>query len=85
MGAELVWDAKTSTATIMLGGRTVDVTVGAKTIRVDGKTVPLKADPAYLQPFVGESKTYLPLAALSEGLGFQVEYRHEKRIAFING
>jgi lysophospholipase L1-like esterase len=91
MGAQLAWDAKTSTASITLGGRTVDITVGAKSIRVDGKTVPLKAEPAYLQPFPAangkppESKTYLPLAALSEGLGFQVEYRHEKRIAFING
>lgn len=84
MGADLAWDAKTSTATITLGDRNVDITVGAKTIRVNGKTVPLNAEPAYLQQFPGEKKTYLPLAALSEGLGFQVEYRHESKIAFIN-
>ncbi|MDQ6421165.1 stalk domain-containing protein [Paenibacillus sp. LHD-117] len=84
MGADLKWNAATSTASITLDGRTVDITVGAKTIRVNGKTVPLNAEPAYLQQFAGEKKTYLPLAALSEGLGFQVEYRHEQKIAFIN-
>lgn len=90
MGAKLEWDPKTSTASVTLGDRTVDITVGAKTIRVNGQSVPLQAEPAYLQPFAAaggkpaESKTYLPLAALSEGLGFQVVYRHEKRIAFIN-
>ncbi|MHA6483013.1 stalk domain-containing protein [Paenibacillus sp. strain BS8-2] len=90
MGAKLDWNAKTSTATITVGGSTVVITVGAKTIMIDGQTIPLKADPAYLQQFPAtkgkpaESKTYLPLAALSEALGFQVEYRHEKRIAFIN-
>ncbi|GBG09904.1 copper amine oxidase domain-containing protein [Paenibacillus agaridevorans] len=84
MGAELKWDAATATATVSLDGRTVDITVGAATIRVNGETVPLNAEPAYLQQFPGEKKTYLPLAALSEGLGFQVEYRHEQKIAFIN-
>ncbi|QNK56233.1 stalk domain-containing protein [Paenibacillus sp. PAMC21692] len=84
MGAELEWDAATATATVSLDGRTVDITVGAATIRVNGETVPLNAEPAYLQQFPGEKKTYLPLAALSEGLGFQVEYRHEQKIAFIN-
>ncbi len=84
LGADLKWDAKTSTATISTGERTVSITIGASTIVVDGKTVPLNAEPAYLQQFPGEKKTYVPLAALSEGLGFQVIYRASLKAAFIN-
>lgn len=84
LGADLQWDAKTSTATISTGGKTVAITVGANTITVDGKKVPLNAEPAYLQQFPGEKKTYVPLAALSEGLGFQVVYRASLKAAFIN-
>ncbi|OBR64329.1 hypothetical protein A7K91_12495 [Paenibacillus oryzae] len=84
LGADLKWDAKTSTATISTGERTVSITIGASTIVVDGKTVPLNAEPAYLQQFPGEKKTYVPLAALSEGLGFQVVYRASLKAAFIN-
>lgn len=84
LGADLKWNAATSTATITLEDRTVDITVGAKTIRINGKNVPLNAEPAFLKQFAGEKKTYVPLAALSFGLGFQVEYRDTLKTAFIN-
>ncbi|MCR2806131.1 stalk domain-containing protein [Paenibacillus soyae] len=84
IGAARTWDAKTNTATIKLKNRTVELTIGAKTIKVDGKTVPLNAEPAYFEQFPGEKKTYVPLAALSEGLGLQVEYREILDTAFIN-
>ncbi|MFD0589842.1 stalk domain-containing protein [Paenibacillus sp. GCM10027627] len=84
IGAKRTWNAKTQTASIQLDGRTVDITIGAKTIRIDGKTVPLNADPAFLNQFPGEKKTYIPLAALSEGLGLQVVYRDTLKTAFIN-
>ncbi|WP_165867356.1 stalk domain-containing protein [Paenibacillus pinisoli] len=84
LGAELQWNAATSTATITLEDRTVAITVGATTISVNGKSVPLNAEPAYLQQFSGEKKTYVPLAALSDGLGFQVVYRDTLKTAFIN-
>ncbi|GKU80405.1 stalk domain-containing protein [Paenibacillus sp. L3-i20] len=84
IGAKRSWDGPTNTATIQLGERTVEITIGAKTIKIDGKTVPLNADPAYLQQFPGEKKTYVPLAALSEGLGLHVTYRDTLKTAFIN-
>jgi len=84
LGAELQWNAATSTATITLEDRTVAITVGATTISINGKSVPLNAEPAYLQQFSGEKKTYVPLAALSDGLGFQVVYRDTLKTAFIN-
>ncbi|WP_165861271.1 stalk domain-containing protein [Paenibacillus paeoniae] len=84
LGAELKWNAATSTATITLEDRTVAITVGADKITINGKSVPLNAEPAYLQQFSGEKKTYVPLAALSDGLGFQVVYRETLKTAFIN-
>lgn len=84
IGAKRTWNAKTNTATITLKERTVELTIGARTVKVNGKTIPLTADPAYFEQFPGEKKTYVPLAALSEGLGLQVEYREILDTAFIN-
>lgn len=84
IGAERKWNAATNTATILLDGFTVEITIGAKTIKINGKTMPLNAEPAYFQQYPGESKTYVPLAALSEGLGLQVKYRDTLKTAFIN-
>lgn len=84
LGADLQWDAATNTATISLADKTVAITVGADTISINGNSVPLNAEPAYLQQFSGEKKTYVPLAALSDGLGFQVVYRENLKTAFIN-
>ncbi|MWC30441.1 copper amine oxidase [Paenibacillus sp. MMS18-CY102] len=83
MGAKLLWNNKTRTATVTLDGKEVAFTIGAKTMTVDGKPVPIET-PAYLQAVGKESKTYLPLAALSDGLGFQVVYRGTIKTAFIN-
>ncbi|WP_127531044.1 stalk domain-containing protein [Paenibacillus kobensis] len=83
MGADLKWNNATQTATVTLDGKVVAFTIGAKTMTVDGKAVPVET-PAYLQKVGKESKTYLPLAALSDGLGFQVVYRGTIKTAFIN-
>lgn len=84
MGADLDWNANTKTASIELDGRVVDITIGATTIRINGKTVPLQAEPAFLHKINNTGKTYIPLAALSEGLGFQVIYSEQLKAAFIN-
>lgn len=81
--ATLSWDGKTRTATIASGGKKVAFTIGAHTMVVNGQTVPLET-PAYLQQSGGNSLTYLPLAALSKGLGYQVDYRKPILTVFIN-
>ncbi|NBD23622.1 stalk domain-containing protein [Paenibacillus glycinis] len=81
--ATLNWDNKTRTATIASGGKKVAFTIGANTMKVDGQTVPLET-PAYLQQSGANAYTYLPLAALSRGLGYQVEYRKPIATVFIN-
>ena len=82
LNATLAWDAKTRTATIKSGDKVVAFTIGADTMKVNGQTVPLET-PAYLQQSGGNSVTYLPLAALSKGLGYQVVYRKPIATVFI--
>lgn len=83
VGATGKWDNKTSSATIVYGGRTVVITIGSKTIKVNGADVAIDT-PAFLQKVGKEDKTYLPLAALATGLGFDVNYSSKLRTAFIN-
>ncbi|WP_165822567.1 stalk domain-containing protein [Paenibacillus montanisoli] len=83
LNATLAWDGKTRTATIKSGDKTVAFTIDASTMKVNGQPVPLET-PAYLQQVGGSSVTYLPLAALSKGLGYQVVYRKPIATVFIN-
>jgi len=83
VGANGKWDNKTSSATIVYGGRTVVITIGSKFIKVNGQNVAIDT-PAFLQKVGKEDKTYLPLAALATGLGFDVNYSAKLRTAFIN-
>lgn len=83
VGANGKWDNKTSSATIEYGGRTVVITIGSKFIKVNGQNVAIDT-PAFLQKVGKEDKTYLPLAALATGLGFDVNYSSKLRTAFIN-
>lgn len=78
-GAVLKWNGKTRTASIKLGGREVVFTAGAKSMKANGKALPLAA-PAFMQ----QSATYLPLDALSRGLGMQTVYRSGLKTFFIN-
>ncbi|MNL89948.1 hypothetical protein D3C87_2206180 [compost metagenome] len=50
---------------------------------VNGQKVQV-VGPAFLQKSGKEVKTYLPLAALASGLGFDVQYSAQLRTAFIN-
>ncbi|MBM7567305.1 stalk domain-containing protein [Paenibacillus sacheonensis] len=81
--ATLNWDNKTRTATIASGGKKVAFTIGANTMKVNGQSVALET-PAYLQQSNGSSLTYLPLAALSKGLGYQVDYRKPIATVYVN-
>ncbi|QYR20634.1 copper amine oxidase [Paenibacillus sp. sptzw28] len=83
LNAGLSWDGKTQTATIRANGKQVSFTIGAKSMKVNGEDVPLDT-PAYLEKSGGSSVTYLPLAALSKGLGYQVVYRKPIQTVFIN-
>jgi len=81
--ATLDWDNKTRTATFRKGGNTVSIAIGAKTMIVNGSSKSL-ATPAYLQKVGSEQKTYVPLAAVTKGLQYQVVYRSKLYTAFIH-
>lgn len=83
IGAQTAWDNRTSTATISSAGRKVVIPVGSKTIKVDGKNV-ATASPAYLNKIGKETKTYVPLALLAQGLGLDVQYSSHLKVVFIN-
>ncbi|WP_256758969.1 stalk domain-containing protein [Cohnella sp. WQ 127256] len=83
VGADLKWTQKTNTAIFSKNGREVIVTIGAKTIIVNGVTQPLET-PAYFQQVGKEQKTYVPLAVISKGLDYQVIYSKKLNTAFIN-
>jgi lysophospholipase L1-like esterase len=84
MKADTRWDSKTQTAVVAVNGREVALTIGSKTMMVDGKPVAITT-PAFLQESNGELKTFVPLSVLADGLGFQVVYRGALKTAFING
>ena len=80
LNANLAWDGKTKSATFTLKGRTVVLTLGSAEITVNGekRTIPAA-------PFAENGRTYVPLGALSDALGFDVVYRNGIKTAFING
>ncbi|GIO32111.1 MULTISPECIES: stalk domain-containing protein [Paenibacillus] len=83
IGATSTWDNKTSSATITHQGHKVVITIGSKTVQVDGTGVPIDAE-AFLNKIGKESKTYVPLAALASGLGLDVQFVPKLRTVFIN-
>lgn len=68
-GAEIQWDEKNSTATLLYGSKTLQVTAGSSRMMVDQTPVTLDV-PATLTG----TRMYLPLRALSEALDREVFY-----------
>ncbi|MDR9748682.1 stalk domain-containing protein [Paenibacillus taichungensis] len=83
VGATTVWDNKTSTATITYGDRKVAVKIGATAVQVNGASLAVDT-PAFLNKVGTESKTYVPLAMVAEGLGFDVQYVAKLKTVFVN-
>jgi len=84
LGAATKWNAAAQTATIQVADRSVDITVGAASIRDNGVSKTLNAPPAFIHTVGKVSTLYVPLAAISEGLQFQVIYRDTLKTVFIN-
>ncbi|MCM3629408.1 stalk domain-containing protein [Paenibacillus glycanilyticus] len=84
IGAKLSWNNASQSATVTHGSHKVIFAIGSAYVTIDGKKVKLTTPPAFLLKTGKETKTYLPLAALSEALGLQVNYRSTLQTAFIN-
>ncbi|WP_422659731.1 stalk domain-containing protein [Paenibacillus sp. EC2-1] len=83
VSATSVWSNKTSSATITYGDKKVTIKIGSKSVNVNGTTVTMDT-PAFLNKIGKEQKTYVPLAVLASGLGFDVQYNAKLRTVFIN-
>jgi len=69
LGAKVVWDAKTRKVTIKLGTRTVEIWIGKKEGKVNGKTVILDVPPQIFQ-----GVTMVPLRFIAENLDCNVQW-----------
>lgn len=83
VGATSVWSNKTSSATITYGDKKVIIKIGSKSVNVNGTPITMDT-PAFLNKIGKEQKTYVPLAVLASGLGFDVQYNAKLRTVFIN-
>ncbi len=69
MGADVGWDAPSSTVTITLGGKVLKLVIGNKTLQVGKEKVLLD-----VAPEIKEGRTFLPLRSISEAVGKKVFY-----------
>jgi hypothetical protein len=69
LGGTVEWNASTKTATVMLGSRTVVLTIGSKTALVGGKPVALD-----VAPMIVKGRTFLPLRAVAENVGLDLAW-----------
>ncbi len=69
LGAKVVWNEKSSTVNVSLGGKNVELVIGSTSMKVGGKKVALDA-PAEV---IG-NRTFIPLRKLTEALGKKVFY-----------
>jgi len=69
LGAEVEWDASSSTVTILFGNRELKLVIGSKIMIADKEEVPLE-----VAPEIVEGRTFLPLRSIAEALGKKVFY-----------
>lgn len=68
-GAKVEWIAATRTVKITWGAKTVELTIGVYTAKVDGKEVKLDAP-----PLIREGRTFVPIRFISEAFNADVKY-----------
>ena len=74
-GAKVEWDKEAKKVTAELDGKKVEMTIGNKTILVDGKEVELD-----VAPLIKDNRTYIPLRGAFEGLGYEVEFEKDDNL-----
>ncbi len=78
MGAEVVWDDSTKTATCTLNDISVKVTLNTPVAEINGESFSLDAAPA-----VVNDRILVPVRFIAEGLGARVTYRNNTKTAEI--
>lgn len=78
LGAKVTWDEATKTATGKKGDRAVKVTLDSKTMYVNSKKIELDTPPIMIS-----DRTLVPVRAVAEGLGCDVEWNDRKALVSI--
>ncbi len=74
LGAQVSWKAETQTVTIAKGARLLLVTIGNQAIWSGGKAIPMDTAAQII-----DGRTYLPLRAISENLGYRIQWDAQTR------
>jgi hypothetical protein len=78
LGASVQWDDATKTATLTLGTKTVEVTIGQNILIVDG--APVTMDTVAV---IQDGRTFLPVRAVGEALGAKIGWDAQTRTVSI--
>lgn len=79
LGATVTWNGAAREVRIELPGRTLRLTPGRAQMSVDGRPVPLDVAPGIVS-----DRTFVPLRAVAEGLGAEVEWDDQTRSIVIS-
>lgn len=74
MGAQIDWNANTKTVTCTLGDNVVEVEIGGDNMLANGESIALDVPAKVI-----DNRTYVPLRAISEGLGAEVVWDAETK------
>ena len=78
LGADVTWDDSTKTATGTKGDKVVKLSVGQRSMRINGKTIMLDTAPIILG-----GRTLVPARAIAEGLGCEVGWDEANNLVTI--
>ncbi len=78
LGYDVKWNGKEKKVTISNEGKTVELKIDSKEMKVNGKSVSLDA-PARLR----DDRTFVPLRAIAEAFGINVDWSNDYKSAFI--
>jgi len=73
-GAEVKWIEATRTVKITWGSKTIELTIGVYTAKVDGKDVKLDAP-----PLIKEGRTFVPIRFISEAFNAVVDWNSKEQ------
>lgn len=83
LGAEVGWEGSTRTVSAKRGNDTVSLSIGSTELYKNGSLVSKLDVPAMIVEEEGESRTLVPVRAISEAFGCKVDWDGESRTAII--
>ena len=78
LGADVLWDADTNTVNIAIDSKDISLTIGIKTILVNGNTKEID-----VAPMIVNGRTFLPIRALIEEIGMDINWDADRELIII--